>query len=90
MGANDEQVGGGHYKSPIQHWDYVLANELGYFEGQITRYVTRWRKKNGLEDLLKAQHFLTKLIEVTQAEMERQRIEERPPQPPAQSPRPRR
>lgn len=83
MGANDEQVGGGHYKSPIQHWDYVLANELGYFEGQITRYVTRWRKKNGLEDLLKAQHFLTKLIEVTQLELERQRIEERTPQTPA-------
>lgn len=61
--ANDIQVAGDHYRTPIQHWDYVIANDLGYFEGQITKYVTRWRKKNGLQDLRKAQHFLNKLIE---------------------------
>ena len=61
--ANETQVAGEHYRTPIQHWDYVLANDLGYFEGQITKYVTRWRKKNGLEDLHKARHFLDKLIE---------------------------
>ena len=61
--ANETQVAGEHYRTPIQHWDYVLANDLGYFEGQITKYVTRWRKKNGLEDLRKARHFLDKLIE---------------------------
>jgi hypothetical protein len=67
MSANDRQVSGNHYRAPIQHWDYVIANGLGYFEGQITRYVTRWRKKNGLEDLLKAQHYLEKLIEEERA-----------------------
>jgi len=61
--ANDTQVAGDHYRTPIQHWDYVLANDLGYFEGQITKYVTRWRKKNGVQDLRKALHFLEKLIE---------------------------
>jgi hypothetical protein len=61
--ANETQVAGEHYRTPIQHWDYVLANDLGYLEGQITKYVTRWRKKNGVEDLLKARHFLDKLIE---------------------------
>jgi len=61
--ANETQVAGEHYRTTIQHWDYVLANDLGYFEGQITKYVTRWRKKNGLEDLRKARHFLDKLIE---------------------------
>ena len=61
--ANETQVAGEHYRTTIQHWDYVLANDLGYFEGQITKYVTRWRKKNGLEDLHKARHFLDKLIE---------------------------
>lgn len=66
MGANDEQVGGAHYNKPIQHWDYVVAQGLGYFEGQITKYVSRWRDKNGLEDLRKARHFLDKLIEVEQ------------------------
>lgn len=66
MSANDTQVGGTHYKSAIQHWDYVIANDLDYFQGQITKYVTRWKKKNGLPDLLKAQHFLNKYIEHVQ------------------------
>lgn len=47
----------------VQHWDFMLALNLGYFEGQITKYVTRWRNKRGLEDLEKAKHFLEKLIE---------------------------
>lgn len=66
--ANDTQVAGGHYRTHIQHWDYVVANDLGYFEGQITKYVTRWRKKNGLQDLHKARHFLQKLIELQEEE----------------------
>jgi hypothetical protein len=63
MSANDKQVGGAHYKSQIQHWDYVIANDLDYFQAQITKYVTRWKKKHGVQDLLKAQHFLEKYIE---------------------------
>jgi len=64
--ANDRQVGGNHYASPIQHWDYVIANDLDYFQGAITKYVTRWKDKNGVEDLLKARHFLDKYIEWAQ------------------------
>jgi hypothetical protein len=48
----------------VQHWDYVLANNIPYLEAQIIKYLTRWRKKNGFQDLEKAQHFLSKLIEV--------------------------
>jgi len=65
--ANKTQVAGGHYQSKIQHWDFVVANDLNYFEGQITKYVTRCRKKNGLQDLEKAQHFLAKYIELVKA-----------------------
>ena len=63
--ANAQQVGGGHYKgTPYQHWDFVMIALAGrYLEGNITKYITRWRKKNGLEDLKKARHYLTKLIE---------------------------
>lgn len=61
--ANERQEGGNHYRSPIQHWDYVIANKLDYFQGQITKYVTRWKLKNGLQDLYKARHFLDKYIE---------------------------
>lgn len=62
--ANERQVGGTHYTSEIQHWDYVAANKLDYFQGQITKYITRWKKKNGVEDLKKARHFLDKYIEL--------------------------
>ena len=63
--ANSLQVGGSHYKDKaIQPWDYIASNSLGYLEGNIVKYVSRWREKGGLEDLKKAQHYLTKLIEV--------------------------
>ena len=63
--ANDIQIDGDHYKSkPIQPWDYIAANNLGYFEGNIVKYVSRWRDKGGHGDLLKAKHYLEKLIEL--------------------------
>lgn len=65
MSANDTQVGESHYqKQPIQPWDYIAANGLGFFEGNIVKYVTRWRDKAGIEDLKKARHYLDKLIEL--------------------------
>jgi hypothetical protein len=63
--ANETQVAGTHYRSAIQHWDFVAARGLGYFEGQVTKYLTRWRKKNGVQDLQKARHFLAKLLELS-------------------------
>lgn len=64
--ANDRQVGGSHYKMPgaEEHWDRVHRLGLDYFQGQITKYVERWKIKNGLEDLEKALHFLEKYIEL--------------------------
>lgn len=68
MSANETQVAGSHYRATVQHWDYVLLALGGrYLEGNITKYVTRHRKKNGLQDLEKAAHYLTKLIEEVQA-----------------------
>ena len=65
MKANDQQVAGSHYKKQvIQPWDYIAANNIGYFEGNIIKYISRWRDKNGLEDLRKARHYLDKLIEL--------------------------
>jgi len=65
--ANEKQVAGSHYKSEIQHWDFVVANDLDYFQGQITKYVCRWKKKNGIQDLEKAAHFLQKYLELAKA-----------------------
>lgn len=68
MSANDRQVGGEHYKAPgkVEHWDIVAQHNLDYFQGQITKYVMRWKKKNGVQDLEKARHFLDKYIELAQ------------------------
>lgn len=64
--ANDVQVAGTHYKSKaIQPWDYIVGNNLGYLEGNIVKYVSRWKDKGGVDDLKKARHYLDKLIEVT-------------------------
>jgi hypothetical protein len=61
--ANDMQVGGTHYRLTIEPWDYIVKNNLGYLEGNIIKYVTRYKGKHGLEDLQKARHYLDKLIE---------------------------
>lgn len=65
MSANDKQVGGEHYKGKaIQPWDFIISNELGYLEGNVIKYVSRYKKKNGMQDLQKAKHYLEKLMEV--------------------------
>jgi hypothetical protein len=60
--ANDKQVGGEHYQSEYQHWDYVPQAELDYHQGCATKYL-RFRKKNGMQDLQKLRHYVEKLQE---------------------------
>ena len=65
MSANETQVAGSHYRDKkIQTWDYIVQNNLGYLEGNVIKYVSRYKEKNGIEDLIKAAHYLEKLIEV--------------------------
>lgn len=59
-----EQVGGSHYKNKkIQPIDYIMDNELGFCEGNVVKYITRYKDKNGLEDLKKAKQYIEFLIE---------------------------
>jgi hypothetical protein len=59
----ETQIGGEHYKNLIiQPIEYMLANNLGYVEGAVVKYVTRWKSKGGVEDLEKAKHLLDILI----------------------------
>jgi hypothetical protein len=59
------QVGGGHYKSlKIQPAEYCHRNRIGKLEGDVIYYVTRWRDKNGVEDLKKARHTLELIIAI--------------------------
>jgi hypothetical protein len=65
MKANEYQIAGSHYSdNQIQPWDYIVANGLGYLEGNIIKYTTRWRRKGGIDDLKKVIHYTEKLIEV--------------------------
>mgnify|MGYP000527074193 CR=1 FL=1 len=67
-GPNTVQVGGDHYiKQSIQPWDYmqaVMTQEefAAYLQGNVIKYISRYKAKNGVQDLQKAQHYLAKLI----------------------------
>ena len=56
------QVGGNHYKRACQPWEIIEEWELGYFRGNVLKYILRAPHKNGKEDLEKAQHYLEYLI----------------------------
>lgn len=57
------QIGGTHYSDrSIQPIEYINANHLGYHEGNIIKYITRYPYKNGIEDLKKALWYLEDLI----------------------------
>ncbi len=58
--ADVYQVGGQHYRAEYQHWDWVCDIDLHYYPACATKYICRWRIKNGHEDLNKAVHFLEK------------------------------
>ena len=63
--ATAVQVGGDHYKKlGIQPIEYIAANNLGFCEGNVVKYVSRWKDKNGLQDLEKAKHYIELLIEM--------------------------
>ena len=63
--ALSTQVGGSHYKNfAIQPSEFIHRNGIGFLEGNVIKYVTRYRAKNGLQDLQKAKHYIEMLIEM--------------------------
>jgi len=60
----DRQEGGSHYDLPIQPLEYIHANGLGYIEGNIIKYATRHKAKNGAEDIKKIIHYCELLLEL--------------------------
>ena len=65
MKSTDYQVAGDHYKKmKIQPIEYIMANQLGFCEGAIVKYISRWRDKgNGIDDLRKIKQFCDFIIE---------------------------
>jgi hypothetical protein len=65
MSALSKQEGGNHYKElKIQPAEFIHANNIGYFEGNVIKYVCRHKSKNGKQDLQKAIHYLELLIQL--------------------------
>lgn len=67
MSCNDNQIGGTHYQhQEYQHWDFAVdvAGNDAYLKGCATKYVVRYKDKNGIEDLRKALHYIDKIEEV--------------------------
>lgn len=63
MKASERQVGGSHYQADYQHWDYCIEVNVPYLEAAASKYVLRWRKKNGYVDLEKSVHYIEKRLE---------------------------
>ena len=70
MSTRDYQIGGDHYKKlKIQPTEYIMANGLNWCEGNAVKYITRHRiKGEGLQDLLKAKHYIDLCIELEYGE----------------------
>lgn len=65
VSALDKQVSGNHYKDcGIQPIEYIHANGLDYFQGNVVKYVTRHKDKNGKADIEKAIHYLELILEL--------------------------
>ena len=54
----DKQIGGSHYKFfTIQPYEFIAKNDLTFFQGNVIKYVCRYKYKNGIEDLEKIKHY---------------------------------
>ena len=61
----EDKINPSYYKKGIETTDYIVSHDMNYVEGNIIKYVTRYKEKNGLQDLLKAEWYLNRLIKET-------------------------
>lgn len=60
----NKQIGGNHYQSlAIQPVEYTVKNQLSFLQGNVIKYITRYKAKNGLQDLQKAKHYIDLIIQ---------------------------
>lgn len=66
----ETQVGGSHYKDlKIQPIEFIHANNIPFCEANAIKYLCRWRNKNGVQDLLKARHYIDLLIQLEEKQL---------------------
>lgn len=67
--ALEKQEGGNHYKDLIiQPVEYIMKNNLDFLQGNIIKYATRHKDKNGAEDLRKVIHYAQLALELQYGE----------------------
>lgn len=59
-----------HYNIGIETTDYITSWNMSFVEGNIIKYVSRYKWKKGLEDLRKAEWYLNKLISIIENEQQ--------------------
>ena len=68
MKSYKKQVGGSHYKKyKIQPVEFIIKNNIGFVEGNIIKYILRFKEKGGVQDLEKAKHYIELLIDTTKS-----------------------
>jgi hypothetical protein len=68
MKSYKKQVGGSHYKKyQIQPIEFIVKNNIGFVEGNIIKYILRFKEKGGVQDLNKAKHYIELLIDSTKS-----------------------
>ena len=68
MKSYKKQVGGSHYKKyKIQPVEFIIKNNIGFVEGNIIKYILRFKEKGGVQDLNKAKHYIELLIDTTKS-----------------------
>lgn len=60
--AQDISAPAYYTRGKIETWDFIIDKRLDFLEGNVVKYVVRWKEKNGVEDLKKARVYLNKLI----------------------------
>lgn len=61
--VDDNKIIPGYYGNEIDVIKFVMTNNLDFMQGNIIKYIVRYKNKNGLEDLLKAREYIDRLIE---------------------------
>ena len=65
MTPTKDNINPEHYTQGIECIDYIISKKMNFLEGNVIKYITRYKMTNGLEDLEKAQWYLNQLIEIT-------------------------
>jgi len=60
---SEDKIKPKHYESDNDVIKFCLDNDIGFCEGNILKYIRRWKEKNGAEDLKKCREYLNRLIE---------------------------